>query len=533
MATETKINDKEGDIMRTKFRRTVFCILSIAVFLFQTAYAYDVKSPSALRNADIEALAAQPKFDGREYGIVTPVRDQGNTSLCWAYASANASETSILRKGIDPKVTARACFLSPQQIGYAKYNRGSDPLGNTKGETTSQGDEWKTSNGGTNYVAGLLSTWCGPVAATLPYDINGWEYAAYKLENAIAVDGSKLADHAEEREKMKRAIVKYGAVTFSYMYATETERYNPNNVTGGTQHACTVIGWDDTLPAESFVPGGAKLDGGWLIKNSYHSLEYFYLSYDVTCRQASYAFDYAENGKYDYNYFYDAKPEDFGVGSMRKLTKAANVFEAKNGTEEKKEQIKAVSVGISGENTICTVKIYTNVRDKEFDPRELSAAASKTVCFEYGGFRCIELDKPVEIENGSSFAVVAEVQNGYITLNESKGKSYAYRGYWTPIDAAVRIKAFTKTENKSYYVEFISESQVKAVAESGLRQLVLAHYEDGILKDIRIEPVNFELVKEKILPLPSEWKRTENTVYKAFLWESLNSLNPLCNVAEF
>lgn len=518
--------------MGIKLRRAIFSILCIAAFLSQTGYAYSVQSPSALRNADIEALAAQPKFDGREYGIVTPVRDQGNTSLCWAYASANASETSILRKGIDPKVTARACFLSPQQIGYAKYNRGSDPLGNTEGETTSQGDEWQTSNGGTDYVAGLLSTWCGPVAATLPYNINGWEYAAYKLENAIAVDGSKLADHAEEREKMKRAIVKYGAVTFSYMYATETERYNPNNVTGGTQHACTVIGWDDTLPAESFVPGGAKLDGGWLIKNSYHSLEYFYLSYDVTCRQAGYAFDYAENGKYDYNYFYDAKPGDFGMGSMRKFTKAANVFEAKKGTPEKTEQIKAVSVGIAGENTICTVKIYTNVPEESFDPDGTIPAASKTVHLEYGGFRCIELDEPVEIEKGSSFAVVAEVQNGYITLNESIGKSYVYTGYWMPQKAAPRIKAFTKTERKAY-VEFISESQVKAVAESGLRQLVLAHYEDGILKDIRIEPVNFELVKEKILPLPSEWKRTENTVYKAFLWESLNSLNPLCNVAEF
>lgn len=518
--------------MGIKLRRAIFSILCIAAFLSQTGYAYSVQSPSALRNADIEALAAQPKFDGREYGIVTPVRDQGNTSLCWAYASANASETSILRKGIDPKVTARACFLSPQQIGYAKYNRGSDPLGNTEGETTSQGDEWQTSNGGTDYVAGLLSTWCGPVAATLPYNINGWEYAAYKLENAIAVDGSKLADHAEEREKMKRAVVKYGAVTFSYMYATETERYNPNNVTGGTQHACTVIGWDDTLPAESFVPGGAKLDGGWLIKNSYHSLEYFYLSYDVTCRQAGYAFDYAENGKYDYNYFYDAKPGDFGMGSMRRYTKAANVFEAKKGTPEKTEQIKAVSVGIAGENTICTVKIYTNVPEESFDPDGTIPAASKTVHLEYGGFRCIELDEPVEIEKGSSFAVVAEVQNGYITLNESIGKSYVYTGYWMPQKAAPRIKAFTKTERKAC-VEFISESQVKAVAESGLRQLVLAHYEDGILKDIRIEPVNFELVKEKILPLPSEWKRTENTVYKAFLWESLNSLNPLCNVAEF
>ena len=518
--------------MGIKLRRAIFSILCIAAFLSQTGYAYSVQSPSALRNADIEALAAQPKFDGREYGIVTPVRDQGNTSLCWAYASANASETSILRKGIDPKVTARECFLSPQQIGYAKYNRGSDPLGNTEGETTSQGDEWQTSNGGTDYVAGLLSTWCGPVAATLPYDINGWEYAAYKLENAIAVDGSKLADHAEEREKMKRAIVKYGAVTFSYMYATETERYNPNNVTGGTQHACTVIGWDDTLPAESFVPGGAKLDGGWLIKNSYHSLEYFYLSYDVTCRQAGYAFDYAENGKYDYNYFYDAKPGDFGMGSMRKFTKAANVFEAKKGTPEKTEQIKAVSVGIAGENTICTVEIYTNVPEGSFDPEGAIPAASKTVHLEYGGFRCIELDEPVEIEKGSSFAVVAEVQNGYITLNESIGKSYVYTGYWMPQKAAPRIKAFTKTERKAC-VEFISESQVKAVAESGLRQLVLAHYEDSVLKDIRIEPVNFDLVKEKILPLPSEWKRTENTVYKAFLWESLNSLNPLCNVAEF
>ena len=531
MATETKINDKEGDIMRTKFRRTVFCILSIAVFLFQTAYAYDVKSPSALRNADIEALAAQPKFDGREYGIVTPVRDQGNTSLCWAYASANASETSILRKGIDPKVTARACFLSPQQIGYAKYNRGSDPLGNTKGETTSQGDEWKTSNGGTKYAAGLLSTWCGPVAANLPYDVNGWDNAAYKLENAIAVDGRNLADSEEARKKMRRAIVKYGAVTFSYKYATETERYNPNNEKSGQPHACTVIGWDDTLPAESFVPGGAKIDGGWLIKNSYHSSEYFYLSYEVTCEQI-YAFDYVENDKYDHNYFYDAKPEDFGVGSMLKLTKAANVFEAKNGTEEKKEQIKAVSVGIAGENTICTVKIYTNLPEESFDPDGTIPAASKTVHLEYGGFRCIELDEPVEIEKGSSFAVVAEVQNGYITLNESIGKSYVYTGYWMPQKAAPRIKAFTKTERKAC-VEFISESQVKAVAESGLRQLVLAHYEDGVLKDIRIEPVNFDLVKEKILPLPSEWKRTENTVYKAFLWESLNSLNPLCNVAEF
>ena len=230
-------------------------------------------------------------------------------------------------------------------------------------------------------------------------------------------------------------------------------------------------------------------------------------------------------------------PENFltaedAAFSIETYTKAANVFEAKKGTPEKTEQIKAVSVGIAGENTICTVEIYTNVPEESFDPEGTIPAASKTVHLEYGGFRCIELDEPVEIEKGSSFAVVAEVQNGYITLNESIGKSYVYTGYWMPQKAAPRIKAFTKTERKAY-VEFISESQVKVFAENGVRYLALARYEAGVLKNIRIEPIDFDLVKEKTLPLPDGWERTENTVYKAFLWESLNSLNPLCNVAEF
>ena len=120
---------------------SVFCIL--LAFLSQTGYAYSVQSPSALRNVDIEMLAAQPRFDSREYGIITPVRDQGNTSLCWAYSTASASETSVLRKGIDAAVTAKSVFLSPQQIGYARHNRGADPLGNTSGERTPQSGEWE------------------------------------------------------------------------------------------------------------------------------------------------------------------------------------------------------------------------------------------------------------------------------------------------------------------------------------------------------------------------------------------------------
>ena len=78
--------------MKAKLMHIFWGVVCVAAFLTQTAYADDIKSPESLRNADIEMLAAQPRFDSREYGIITPVRDQGNTSLCWAYSTASASE---------------------------------------------------------------------------------------------------------------------------------------------------------------------------------------------------------------------------------------------------------------------------------------------------------------------------------------------------------------------------------------------------------------------------------------------------------
>ena len=50
-------------------------------------------------------IAAMSKFDGRDYGIVTPVKDQGSTNLCWAYSSVAASESSILISKTDPTAT--------------------------------------------------------------------------------------------------------------------------------------------------------------------------------------------------------------------------------------------------------------------------------------------------------------------------------------------------------------------------------------------------------------------------------------------
>lgn len=528
---------------------TRFTLLALCVWMFLICCVWNIGfvcaepiyTPSDLRNADISALVSQSKFDSRDYGVVTSVKDQGNTTLCWAYSTVAASESSILRSGIDKNVNLYNLFLSPNQIGYARHNRGADPLGFTKGEKTSVSGNWQYESGGTKYSAALLSQWCGPVLSNTAYNANGWENSAYKLKSAIMVKGDKLDTDDTARNKMKHAIVKYGGVTFSYNNVRETEYYNPKGENGSYPHACTVIGWDDTIPAERFGPGETKIDGGWLIKNSYSSLPYFYLSYEVTCQQI-YAFDYAEKDEYDFNYFYDSALEDNGIGSLLKIKKAANVYTCQNNNE----YIKAVNIGTVGENSNCTVDIYTDVRitDGKIDLKNSNLAESKNVYLEYGGYNCIEFDKPISIKKDKKFAAVVTLSGGdaYITLGnndntENLNSNYLYRGGWTEYSSPPRIKIFTKT-NMSVDDEKEAKAKIEAVGDYefnviGLqgRSYIICVYRKGeYLKDISVKPIEFKNDGEKIRfsDIPDSWTKHDDTHIDVYMWENTGNIKPMC-----
>ena len=122
--------------------------------------SHECQSVSDLHNTDVSEIAGMSTYDSRDYGFVTPVRDQGSSNLCWAYSSISASETSILRSGIDSSVNANTLKLSPQNVAYSRHFRGADPLGNTRGEYT--GENWLNAAGQPSYCANLFSQWCGP-----------------------------------------------------------------------------------------------------------------------------------------------------------------------------------------------------------------------------------------------------------------------------------------------------------------------------------------------------------------------------------
>ena len=222
---------------------------------------------------DTREIVNLSKYDPRDE--LTPVKDQGDTNLCWAYSTINASEASILKHKIGSKDTLR---LNPKALAYRKYVRNADSLGNNAQYIDKNQENWLYNSGAISQTPSLLSMWQGPVDGDKPA-IDVYTNSLYRLESANLI--SSNATDEDRILEIKNAIAEYGAVTASCYYDGGSEQYyNDKAVTNGIPHAITLVGWDDTLDKSLFKPGTVTRNGGWLVKNSYNDNPYFYLTYD-------------------------------------------------------------------------------------------------------------------------------------------------------------------------------------------------------------------------------------------------------------
>lgn len=380
-------------------------------------------------------------YDARNDNIVTPVKDQGSTNLCWAYASISASETSILKDKLSSNIN-----LNPTSVAYNRFFRKEEPLNNAYFENETTSDYLKAS-GSPSIVTNLFSQWYGPTNSNDPVNIDPFIYSEYKLEEANYIDTNKFTLQ-ETINQIKENIINHGAVTFSYNNNRETKYYNAIEDKIGISHACTIIGWDDTIDANNYYPKASNQNGGWLIKNSYSSLPYFYLSYNNLSPQC-YSFKYAKKDKYDFNYFYDGMLND---SISTNLTKAGNIFKAQKG-DNKDEYIKAINISINGYNVNCKLDIYTNV---ESDNPVSENHYSQEETFKYPGIHTIELNDLIKIKKDSYFSVCLSVNNldndASIAVSNGLGNSYRYNTNWVKYNYFTpRIKAYTILKEKNNF----------------------------------------------------------------------------------
>ena len=393
-----------------------------------------------------DEIVALSKFDPRD--ALTPVKDQGGTNLCWAYSATQASEASILKSGLGNKDSLR---LNPQALAYRKYVRNADPLGNTQSVSKLPSGGWTQGAGQIAHTPAVLSMWQGPIGGDKPA-ADVWENSLYRLESANAIYSGKSGE--DRIDEIKRAIAQYGAVTSSCYYDGGTKQYyNDNAINNGIPHAITLVGWDDNIDKSNFAPKPASANGGWLVKNSYNDNGYFWLTYESKIvDSAAWSFSYAPREEYDYNYYYDNNEDD---QPLIKRNQVANVYQAKKGTADQAEYLKAVNVGFVGNDVEVTVQVYTDLTSS--GPAQVekgTLAAQKTQTFKYGGYNTIKLDTPIKLAQGSYFSIVVNTRNSagdaFVRMVQSESKKPSYGGGYYGYDyisyggAVARIKAYTK-----------------------------------------------------------------------------------------
>lgn len=212
-------------------------------------------------------------------------------------------------------------------------------------------------------------------------------------------------------------------VTSEYYNWEHSAQYNPDSMSAN--HAVTIVGWDDSYPKENFsiTPPG---DGAWIVKNSWSDVwgenGYFYLSYyDTTVSEyEGYLADVADvaDGTGCYNYDNNYQYDYMGMGSLLNYSAETGIIEelgkvndsisiANIFQSEGRETLRAVGVTdtrAGGESVEVVTEIY-RLKDGS-DPVNGELVSEQTDRIDNLHYSVIELDEPVELEEGEYFSVV-------------------------------------------------------------------------------------------------------------------------------
>lgn len=378
--------------------RTKIALMLLAVSIL-TGCQYKSPDKPVVGKVPVTSGALPEFYDGRNEGRVPAVKNQGNLGTCWAFASLQALEASLL--------PGESLDLSEDHMS----------IGNGFSIPQQEGGEFTMS------LAYLLS-WKGPVLETQdPYG------------DGISPKGLKAVKHVQEvqmipgkdYEKIKQAVLRYGGVQSS-LYTSMTDEnsrsasYNEEAYaycyigSKPPNHDSVIIGWDDNYPKENFQ-AEVNGNGAFICLNSwgkgFGDQGYYYVSYyDSNIGMNNLVYSLTEEvNNYSHIYQSDLRGWVGQLGYGEDTIWFSNVYEANSD-----EALSAVGFYATDSNTSYEIYGVEKVKDEEdivtgggFDRKVLLAKGS----FGNAGYYTVPITGSVEGEQklykGERFAVIVKI----------------------------------------------------------------------------------------------------------------------------
>ena len=356
---------------------------------------------NAVGNSKFQETENSSKFDLRDYGYVTSVKNQENSGTCWTFATMASIESNLLMNGLatdDVDLSEAHLAFSAQNGSFDSlmrvnrtYDDGGQALISSAYLFNRMGPVYEEKLPFSTLLNGLNNNAALPTKETLKNSSSDFAVKSMTMYNSD--QGTCSNDSVSQ---IKKYLVRNGAMYARMMFSLgsrsslnlektsdnyykivsntlngEYYYYDGSNFSetdsnvvlsnANANHAVTIIGWDDTIDASNFSTKPSR-NGAWIIKNSYGTNQlssdkyialgkdgYYYVSYDdiniCTSISGFYDIDKTKTGN---SYYYDEIGVDYAV-SIKSDSILANVFEKRNSESEKLNSVAFFS-GQAGKN---------------------------------------------------------------------------------------------------------------------------------------------------------------------------------------